>query len=85
VRNHGVLSKAQRALEIAGWSPEAQQDAEIFRLVDTGSLTPLLMVLNDAKGNGAQHLAETPRVNGPASNGVRALPAPRASSNPRSI
>jgi hypothetical protein len=85
IRNHGVLSKAQRALEIAGWSPQAQQDAEIFRLVDTGSLTPLLMVLNDAKANGAQLLPETPRVNGPASNGVRALPAPSAQPNPRSV
>jgi hypothetical protein len=84
LRNHGVLSKAQRALEIAGWSPLAQQDAEIFRLVDTGSLTPLLMVLNDAKANGVHSLTETPRVNGPASNGVRALPAPRLGSNPRS-
>jgi len=85
VRNHGVLSKAQRALEIAGWSPQAQQDAEIFRLVDTGSLTPLLMVLNDAKANGAaQLLPEAPRANG-ASNGVRALPAPGPQSNPRNL
>jgi hypothetical protein len=85
IRNHGVLSKAQRALEIAGWSPQAQQDAEIFRLVDTGSLTPLLMVLNDAKANGGQLLPETPRVNGAASNGVRALPAPGPQSNPRNL
>jgi len=85
IRNHGVLSKAQRALEIAGWSPQAQQDAEIFRLVDTGSLTPLLMVLNDAKANGAaQLLPEAPRANG-ASNGVRALPAPGPQSNPRNL
>jgi hypothetical protein len=85
IRNHGVLSKAQRALEIAGWSPQAQQDAEIFRLVDTGSLTPLLMVLNDAKANGGQLLPETPRANGAASNGVRALPAPGPQSNPRNL
>jgi hypothetical protein len=85
LRNHGVLSKAQRALEIAGWSAPAQRDAEIFRLVDTGSLTPLLMVLNDAKANGSQLLPEAPRVNGPASNGVRALPAPRPQSNPGNL
>jgi hypothetical protein len=78
VRNHGVLSKAQRALEIAGWSAEAQQDAEIFRLVETGSLTPLLMVLNDAKANGAERAPETVRTNGSVPNGVRALlPSPR--------
>ena len=85
VRNHGVLSKASRALEIAGWSPQAQQDAEIFRLVDTGSLTPLLMVLNDAKANGTERPPDTPRVNGPASNGVRALPAPMPGARPRDI
>jgi hypothetical protein len=74
LRNHGVLSKAQRALEIAGWSAQAQQDAEIYRLVDTGSLTPLLMVLNDAKGNGAERSLEGARTNGSAQNGGR-LPA----------
>jgi hypothetical protein len=72
LRNHGVLSKAQRALEIAGWSPQAQQDAEIYRLVDTGSLTPLLMVLNDAKANGTERLSEGARANGSTPNGVRA-------------
>ena len=47
VRNHGLFSKAERALEITGWSPQARRDIEIFRLVDTEGLTPLLMVLND--------------------------------------
>ena len=47
IRNHGLFSKAERALEIAGWSPQARRDIEIFRLVDTEGLTPLLMVLND--------------------------------------
>lgn len=51
IRNHGLFSKAERALEIAGWSEKARNDIEIFRLVDTEGLTPLLMVLNDAEGN----------------------------------
>jgi hypothetical protein len=48
LRNHGLLSKAQRTLDIAGWTKEAQGDVEIFRLVDTEGLTPLLSVLNEA-------------------------------------
>ena len=48
IRNHGLFSKAERALEIAGWSEGARRDIEIFRLVDTEGLTPLLMVLNAA-------------------------------------
>jgi hypothetical protein len=51
IRNHGLFSKAERALEIAGWSEKARNDVEIFRLVDTEGLTPLLMVLNDTDGN----------------------------------
>ncbi len=51
LRNHGVFSKAQRALDIAGWSQHAQEDVEIFRLVDADGLTPLLIVLNDAQPN----------------------------------
>jgi hypothetical protein len=53
-RNHGLFAKAQRVLDIAGWSMAAQGDVEIFRLVDVGSLTPLLTVLNEgalAKAN----------------------------------
>ncbi|MBO0755203.1 MAG: hypothetical protein J2P54_05050 [Bradyrhizobiaceae bacterium] len=46
VRNHGLLSKAARALDIAGWSDKAQKDVEVFRLVDSEGLTPLLAVLN---------------------------------------
>ncbi len=46
IRNHGLFSKAERALTMAGWSPEARRDIEVFRLVDTEGLTPLLMVLN---------------------------------------
>ena len=64
IRNHGVFSKAQRALDIAGWSGEAQADAEIFRLVDTEGLTPLLIVLNDAHPNGAARPPETAHHDG---------------------
>ncbi|RIA55156.1 hypothetical protein [Dichotomicrobium thermohalophilum] len=48
MRNHGLLSKAERALDIAGWSEEAKRDVEIYRLVDTEGLTPLLVLLNEA-------------------------------------
>ena len=51
IRNHGLFSKAERALEIAGWSEGARDDIEIFRLVDTEGLTPLLMVLNESKAS----------------------------------
>jgi hypothetical protein len=50
IRNHGLFSKAERALEIAGWSERARNDIEIFRLVDAEGLTPVLMVLNE-RGN----------------------------------
>jgi len=47
MRNHGLLSKAQRALDIAGWSAAAQKDVEVFRLAETKGFTPLLTVLNE--------------------------------------
>jgi hypothetical protein len=47
-RQHGLLSKARRALAIAGWSRSAQQDVEVFRLVDCEGLTPLLALFNEA-------------------------------------
>ncbi|KAB2851027.1 MAG: hypothetical protein F9K44_02955 [Hyphomicrobiaceae bacterium] len=47
LRNHGLFSKAERALQIAGWSEKARSDIEIFKLVATDGLTPLLMVLNE--------------------------------------
>lgn len=47
IRNHGLFSKAERALTIAGWSDQARRDLEVFRLVDEEGLTPLLEVLND--------------------------------------
>ncbi len=46
-KNKGLLSKARRALEIAGWSESAQADREIYKLVDTEDLAPLLIVLNE--------------------------------------
>jgi hypothetical protein len=56
VRNHGLFSKAERALEFAGWSEKARHDIEVFRLVDAEGLTPLLMVLNEPGGG-----RQTPR------------------------
>jgi hypothetical protein len=53
LRNHGLFSKAERALEIAGWSERARNDVEIFKLVASDGLTPLLMVLNEAHLRGA--------------------------------
>ena len=34
MRNHGLFSKAEQALKIAGWGEQARRDIEIFRLVD---------------------------------------------------
>jgi hypothetical protein len=56
IRNHGLFSKAERALEIAGWSEGARSDVEIFRLVDSDGLTPLLMVLNEARPTGGNEM-----------------------------
>lgn len=47
LRNHGLFSKAERALQLAGWSERARRDVEIFTLVEEDGLTPLLMVLNE--------------------------------------
>jgi hypothetical protein len=47
IRNHGLFSKAERALEFAGWGETARKDIEVFRIVDAEGLTPLLMVLNE--------------------------------------
>jgi hypothetical protein len=46
LRNHGLFSKAERMLEITGWSEKARSDIEIFVLEDTEGLTPLLTVLS---------------------------------------
>lgn len=47
IRNHGLFSKAERALTIAGWSERARRDIEIFPLENVEGLTPILMVLAD--------------------------------------
>ena len=47
IRNHGLFSKAEHALHIGGWSEKARNDVEVFPLIDTEGLTPILMVLND--------------------------------------
>lgn len=52
LRNHGLFSKAEQALRIAGWSDQARRDVEIFRIVDVDGLTPLLMVLNEDASRG---------------------------------
>jgi hypothetical protein len=54
VRNHGLFSKAERALEFAGWSEAARKDIEVFRLVNAEGLTPLLMVLSEPGAGGKQ-------------------------------
>ena len=60
LRNHGLFSKAERALQIAGWSARARADIEIFRLVDKDGLTPLLMVLNATPSSGPEAETVTP-------------------------
>ena len=54
VRNHGLFSKAERALQIAGWSESARNDVEIFKVVEAEGLTPLLMVLAEDIGVGGR-------------------------------
>ncbi len=54
LRNHGLFSKAEQMLKITGWSEKARSDIEIYRIVDTEGLTPLLMVLTGSEGAGAQ-------------------------------
>lgn len=60
LRNHGLFSKAERALTIAGWSEGARRDIEIFRVVDKEGLTPLLLVLNEPFGEVSEASGEAP-------------------------
>ena len=60
LRNHGLFSKAERALTIAGWSDKARRDIEIFRLVDVEGLTPILMVLNEDGGSDVDRTEGSP-------------------------
>jgi hypothetical protein len=50
IRNHGLFSKAERALHIAGWSDGAKSDVEVYAITDKEGLTPLLEILTDPKG-----------------------------------
>ena len=59
-RNHGVLSKAEVALASAGWGPRAQADIEVFVLIDTEGLTPLLEVLNEMRTETGKPASDTP-------------------------
>ncbi len=47
-KRHGLIAKAARVLDIAGWTKESQRDIEIFRLRNKEGLTPLLMALDRA-------------------------------------
>ena len=65
IRNHGLFSKAEHALQMAGWSERARNDVEVFRLVDTDGLTPVLMALNEAGSPDGSRGRETPRPTEP--------------------
>jgi len=58
LRNHGLFSKAEVALQLAGWSDRARADIEVLPLVETEGLTPLLMVLNQREGGGGRKETE---------------------------
>ncbi|MDX2155880.1 MAG: hypothetical protein SFW09_05145 [Hyphomicrobiaceae bacterium] len=74
MRNHGLFSKAERALQIAGWSERARNDVEIFRVVEAEGLTPLLMVLSEPSLS-SREAGQTQRAAAPIAD-----PAPRPSS-----
>jgi hypothetical protein len=69
LRNHGLFSKAERALTIAGWSAEARRDVEVFRIVDVDGLTPILMVLNEEAERAATP-TRAPEPGGPVDGGT---------------
>lgn len=69
VRNHGLFSKAERMLEIAGWSDQAIRDIEIYRLVDIEGLTPLLDVLNEAPASRQSSSEKNGTSSGPQKGG----------------
>ena len=47
LENIGLIAKAHRVLEMAGWSTGASDDPEIFRLVAVDGLLPLLTILDE--------------------------------------
>lgn len=71
LRNHGLFSKAERLLKVAGWSEDARRDIELFVLEDSEGLTPLLMVLNNAsfENSDGDGKPDEPLMDG-GSNGV---------------
>jgi hypothetical protein len=80
IRNHGLFSKAERALTIAGWSERARRDVEIFPLENVEGLTPILMVLADdgtfkAEEEAHAKAAEAKRSWWPFGRGGEAKPA----------
>ena len=66
LRNHGLFSKAEVLLNIAGWSEAARRDLEIFVLEDSEGLTPLLMVLNDAYADNGDKASQAGKTDGAA-------------------
>jgi hypothetical protein len=49
IENVGLIAKAHRVLEMAGWSQGASDDPEIFRLVEADGLLPLLTTLTESE------------------------------------
>ncbi len=62
-RNHGLFSKAETALQSAGWTDRARADVEIFVLTDTEGMTPLLAVFNEVKKRNEGPASDTPAGN----------------------
>ena len=46
IRNHGLFSKAEKALAAAGWSERARRDFEVVPLTGTDVLPLILLALN---------------------------------------
>ena len=66
LRNHGLYSKAERALQIAGWSEQARRDLEVFKLEDVEGLTPLLDALQKSSFESPATGAASPSQGGKA-------------------
>jgi hypothetical protein len=72
IRNHGLFSKAERALHIAGWSDGAKSDVEVYAITDKEGLTPLLEILTDPKGKNDPPPPQQPKplaIAGPGGQG----------------
>ena len=77
MRNHALLSKAKRALDIAEWSERAQEDFELYRLTDTEGLTPILDVLTDLERASAAAASGNLRPGGPTALVAEPVPESR--------